>query len=614
MKLQKIAAAALAALLVGALSAPALAKTAPSEKEEVIYILTDASGAVTDIEAVNIFAGGKILDYGDYSAVKPLNTDDAITQDGDTITFTSDADKVYYQGTLKSTDIPWNISIRYFLDGREYAAEDMAGKSGALEIRFSVSKNKDCTGSFYEDYALQAAFTLDTERCKSIVCEGATVANVGSDKQLTYTILPGKGIDTRITADVTDFALDAVTINGVRLNMDIEVDDAALSDKVDEIVSAVDRIDSGASELRDGTGTLYDATGTLDSKVGELHSGVGTLTDGAASLYAGLTEAASKNDTLTGAAYSAYEGLCSAAAAALNAQLEANGMEPVTLTPSSYADVLLGLLTALDADAVYDEAYQTALQTVTAQVETQADALYTQAAAQAVLAQLVQSGHTEEDAAAYIASEEGQAAVAAAAAAMTDEQKAQLREAYIQQQMASDAVTAQINAAVATVSAAAEQVSVLKGQLDSYGVFCQGLCDYTAAIGSAAAGAGSLSAGLSTLYGSTGTLQTSVGELHEAVGELYGGTEELADGASEFVDKTADIDTQIDNEIESMTASVTGGNAEVVSFVSAKNTNVTAVQFVIKTAAIETPEADTADNQVESSPGFWQKLLDLFVK
>lgn len=614
MKLHKITAAALAALLVGSLSAPALAKAAPSEKEEVIYILTDASGAVTDIEAVNIFAGGEILDYGDYSDVKPLNTDDVITQNGDTITFSSSADKVYYQGTMESTDIPWSISILYFLDGQEYAAEDMAGKSGALEIRFSVSKNEDCTGSFYEDYALQAAFTLDTERCMNIVCEGATVANVGSDKQLTYTILPGKGIDTQITADVTDFALEAVTINGVRLSMDIEVDDAALSDKVDEIVSAVDRMDSGASELRDGTGTLYEATGTLDSKVGELYNGVGTLTNGAASLYAGLTEATAKNSTLTAAAYSAYEGLCSAASVALNVQLETNGMEPVTLTPSNYSAVLLGLLAALDADAVYDKAYQSALETVTAQVEAQADELYAQAAAQTVLAQLIQNGYTEEKAAAYLETEDGKAAVANAVTAMTDEQKTQLREAYIQQQMTSDEVTAQINAAVATVSAAAEQVSALKGQLDSYGVFYQGLTDYTAAVDSAATGAGSLSAGLNTLYGSTETLQASVGELHSAVGELYGGTEELADGASEFVDKTADIDTQIDDEIESMTASVTGGDSEVVSFVSAKNTNVTAVQFVIKAAAIEKPDTTAADTQAEPSTTFWQKLTALFVK
>ena len=224
-RMTKITAAALSVLLLGSLAAPAVAEAAPSEKEEVIYIMTDAAGKVTDMEAVNIFAGGDITDYGDYSAVKMLNTTDQIAQDGSKITFSSSADKVYYQGTMKNTAIPWNISIRYFLDGKEYSARDIAKKSGALEIRFSVSKNKSCKGSFYEDYALQASFTLDTDLCKNITSSGATVANVGSDKQLTYTILPGKGIDTSIRADVTDFEMDAVAINGVRLHMNFEVDE-----------------------------------------------------------------------------------------------------------------------------------------------------------------------------------------------------------------------------------------------------------------------------------------------------------------------------------------------------------------------------------------------------
>ena len=450
---RKITAAALSVLLLGALTAPVFAETAPSQKEEVIYIMTDASGKVTDMEAVNIFSGGDIIDYGDYSHVKMLNTTDKITQSGDKITFSSGADKVYYQGTLKSTVIPWNISIRYFLDGKEYSAADMAGKSGALEIRFSVSKNGSCRGSFYDDYALQASFTLDTALCKNIVSSGATVANVGSDKQLTYTILPGKGIDTVIRADVTDFTMDAVAINGVRLHMNFAVDDTALMDKVDEIISAIGSIDDGAAEVRDGTGKLYDAAGTLNSKVGDLNSGVGELTDGAGDLFSGLSDITAKNGQLTAAAYSAYEGLCTAAAAALNSQLEANDGEPVTLTPPTYAAVLRELLEQMDADAVYDQAYQAARQQVTAQVEAQADALYrgyaesqadaiylayvssqadtlyAQVAAQAVYAQLIRSGYTEEQASAFLQSPEGQAAVAQAVTSLTEEQKMQILNA-----------------------------------------------------------------------------------------------------------------------------------------------------------------------------------------
>ena len=667
-QIQKITGVALSVLLLGSLTVPALAAATPSAKEEVIYIMTDASGKVRDMEAVNIFAGGDIIDYGDYSNVKVLNTTDTIIQNGSKITFSSRADKVYYQGTMKNTVIPWNISIRYFLDGKEYSAADVAGRSGALEIRFSVSKNESCKGSFYEDYALQASFTLDTDLCKNIVSSGATVANVGSDKQFTYTILPGKGIDATIQADVTDFEMDAVSINGVRLNMNFEVDDAELMDKVDEIISAIGSIDSGAAEVRDGTGELYDATGTLNSKVGELNSGVGALADGAGDLYSGLTGITEKNDQLTGAAYTAYEGLCTAAVAALNVQLGANGMESVTLTPANYSAVLLGLLEKMDADTIYNEAYQSALQQVTAQVETQAedlyrgyvesqansiylayvssqaDTLYAQVAAQAVYTQLIESGYTEEQATAFLQTLEGQAAVAQAVANMTDEQKeqilngavaqltdeqkeqilqgavaslteeqkTQIREAYIQQMMASDEVTSGINAAVATVSAAAKQVSELKGQLDNYGAFYQGLLDYTEAVSTAAAGAKNLKLNMDTLYSNTGTLKLSVGELNDAANELYGGTKDLASGTSEFVDKTWDMDTQISDEIDSMTSSITGSNTEVVSFVSDKNTDVDSVQFVIKTGAIENSEPVSRDTSEEASLIFWQKLLRLF--
>ena len=178
--------------------------------------------------------------------------------------------------------------------------------------------------------------------------------------------------------------------------------------------------------------------------------------------------------------------------------------------------------------------------------------------------------------------------------------------------IASEEVTSRINAAVATVSAAAKQVSELKGQLDNYGAFYQGLLDYTAAVSDAAAGAKTLKLNMNTLYSNTGTLRLSVGELNDAVGQLYGGTKNLAGGTSEFALKTSDIDTQISDEIDSMTSSVTGSDAEEVSFVSDKNTNVDSVQFVIKTAAIEKAEAAVGDATEEKPLTFWQKLLRLF--
>lgn len=59
---------------------PIYAGSEPTEKEEVIYVKLGTDGGVKDIYAVNIFGGGEITDYGDYSSIEMLNTTDKITQ------------------------------------------------------------------------------------------------------------------------------------------------------------------------------------------------------------------------------------------------------------------------------------------------------------------------------------------------------------------------------------------------------------------------------------------------------------------------------------------------------------------------------------------------------
>lgn len=97
---------------------------------------------------------------------------------------------------------------------------------------------------------MQVNMTLSTENCENISAEGATVANVGADKQISYTVLPGKGLDAEVTAEVRDFEMDAIAINGIKLDLDIEVDDKELMEKVTEIMNAARDLDDGAASLQ----------------------------------------------------------------------------------------------------------------------------------------------------------------------------------------------------------------------------------------------------------------------------------------------------------------------------------------------------------------------------
>jgi putative membrane protein len=92
----------------------------------------------------------------------------------------------------------------------------------------------------------------------------------------------------------------------------------------------------------------------------------------------------------------------------------------------------------------------------------------------------------------------------------------------------------------------------------------------------------------------------------------YDGTTELKDGTAEMRTETDGLDDEISDKIDEMIESITGGNGEVVSFVSEKNTNVKAVQFVIQTEEIEIAEAEADTGAVKEELTFWQKILRLF--
>lgn len=288
-KSRKIMATILATSMVVASFSPSVYATTSTEKEEVVYAMLDSDGSVNGVYVVNSFAGGDITDYGNYSVVKNLTTTDEIKKNKDVITLHSDADKVYYQGDLETKDIPWNIEVRYYMDGVEYSSEDMAGKSGKLKIKIKITENKNCDENFWKGYALQASFSLDSEKCKNIVAKDATIANVGGDKQLSYIILPGKGADLTITADATEFEMSEISINGVKLNLDMDIDKSKLTDKVKEIQDAIMDLDNGAGKLNDSISSAKDGSDNLRNGAKTLYNGTVILEQGSKTLDNGVS-------------------------------------------------------------------------------------------------------------------------------------------------------------------------------------------------------------------------------------------------------------------------------------------------------------------------------------
>lgn len=722
-RMKKVLPVLLTLTMLTAGAAPVFADADSSEKEEVIYVNLDGSGEVKEIYAVNIFGSGQITDYGDYSSVKMLNTGDTITQNNDRITFSTDAERVYYEGIMKTKLLPWKISIHYYMDGDEYSAEEIAGMSGKLEIHFLVEKDPDCRGEFFENYALQASFTLDAEKCKNIEAEDAAIVNVGSDKQLSYTMLPGKGIDTVITADVTDFEMNAVSINGIPLSLNVEVDDEELLERVKELQDAIEQLSDGAGELQSGAKELSDgANGKLQSGTKELSDGAEQLIGGAGALKSGGSLVNDGAKSLQGGADLLDSGIVSLNSGLTQIQdalnqlneksAELNGgseqMKQALLQIQSELSKVSGSaeeigtlvdassrirngiaeLTAGIEELEKNVSYQ-AFTNVKAQNGLDVDSL--QEGNCTAIESLTSLEGTLNAQIAKIREMQNVIGSESPLASQLEELLVQLQtmdgqlqqmiflfqgnNAYIQgTEIYLDAVNdsiwqlldgantlktsyeefdAGIREMADTLETMLYQMSELQSAISQlaaeYSNLDGGIREYTDGVARIVAGYSQVSGGAlelskgsrelkdgtDRLYGGTAELLSSLTEFYDAAGsfsdgtgeledgvqelllgisKLSSGTEELKEGTDQLRGETDDMDTEISNKIDEMIQSITGDNSEIVSFVSEKNTNVTAVQFVIQTEEICVPEKEAAKETEEKSTGFFEKLIALFRK
>ena len=650
---KKALAFGLTVLMTTATAMPASAAETSSHKEEVVYIMTQSNGTVDDIDVVNIFSGGDITDYGDYTSVKVLNTTDEIHQTKDKITLTSSAEKVYYQGTLQGKEIPWNISLRYFLDGREYTEKEIAGKSGSLEIRVSITQNNRCTGSYFDDYALQATFLLDTNLCSSIRADGATIANVGSDKQLTYTILPGKGLKTSIYADTENFEMDPVSINGIKLNLNVEIDEEELTEKVAALIEATEKLNEGATTLQHGTEGLKMGSNSLNTGILSLKTGAGELDSGIAALQRGMKSMQTGLETLDQQSSALKTGSAQIKSALKTVQKNLDTIsvstEQLQKLTSSSGQIKNGISDLSDGIAsLKNNLGYTQYQAILAQNGLNIDSLKNNnqqaiadcsdqiASLNQTIAVLESQTGTENQVAQLkeqIANLENISTLLSANNAAIDGTENYLNNvssgvddldagasALKQQYDTFDTAIWELTDTLGNLTTGMSQLTTAINQLvASYETLDEGLTGYTDGVATIVSGhhqmidgISSLALGSKELLEGSGRLSSGSSDLYDGVLSLCSGAKELNTGTGKLYAETSTMDTQIQQQIQQILSSIEGEKTDAESFVSEKNENVDSVQFVMKTDAIAKEETEKEKTEKTESESLWQKLIGLF--
>lgn len=646
----KIIAVAMAGAICGstAFSSISLAATKSSEKEEVIYANLTSSGDIEKIYAVNIFEDKDIVDYGVYETVKNMNTMDKINYSNGKITIQNSEDKLYYQGVMKqNTQMPWTIKVRYKLDGVEYAPSELAGKSGKLEISISIKENKNCKKNFFENYALQTVVQLDTNLCENIKSDEATMANVGGLKQLTYTILPGNEKDIKITTDVTDFEMSEIQVNGINLNLGLDkdsIDTSSLTGELDKLKDAVNDLDDGANELNDGAKKLDDGAVTLTDGIKTIQDGLDQLNSKSSSLTSGSSEVLSALKTIQSSLNNVSTSSkdlkqLSSASTSIKSGIDSlvNGLKTVDSSIDTYNSSLkkAGLNSASELAQKNKQAISALGITST---QRKLYSAYTSGGSQAVsaeLAKLAQAGDSEAVALYKQVSAGNTDAVTqyvqAAGKLISVETLLKADASYI------EGSSKLINGIDAQMSTSSSQTTLMSGAVSlqtNYKKFDASIQDLVSSLNNLMANMTQLKSGINKLTDNYATLDSGIKEYTSAVNKitngyskvyegaldlvsgthsLYKGTTELTDGTGEFKGETSDLDSKVDDEVDSMIDNFAGGDFEVESFVSDKNTDVDSVQFVIKTEAIKKEEVKVEEEKTEEL-NFWQKLLNLFRK
>lgn len=639
---------------LGTLIASAAEKSTP--KEEVVYVNLEDNGSIKDVQVVNIFntdKACKITDYGNYSSVRNMNTTDKITYSDNKTTIDAGKGRIYYEGKLKDTAIPWNISISYFLDDKEYTADEIAGKSGKLKLKIKITDNKDSYDNFYDGFALQTSVTLDTDKCSNITASGATEANVGSDKQFTYTTMPSKGADIEITADVKDFEMTGISINAVPLSLEIDVDDKELTDKVSEMTDAITKIDdgaksvnngadelkdsvkgdlkdgsvkflegteelkNGASELKGGTVQLKDGTNSLKAGAESLDSGVSSLNTGIKTVESGLKQLNEKSGTLTGGSAQIKESLITIQSALNGVSLSNDKLTELSSASSQIKSGISQITSGIE-QLEQNTSFQ-AYEAVMAQNGLDVESLRQSNAAAA------------ENITLTIASLQTQVETLKQAGFDTTELEAQLAglsqvakllyannlcidgtESYLNQVNSSidelltgaknleakyEEFDSAINELVDNVSNLSYNVSVLAGAInllvDSYGQFDSGLNEYTSGIAAIVSGFNEISSGCTTLTNGSK-------ELYSGAKLLDDNTSLVVDGAKSLYSGTDSLNTGAKSLDEGVSKLIDG--AEELQSGTGKLKDGTK-ELSDKTDGLDAEISDKIDDMIDSMTG-----------
>ena len=307
-------------VMMGVTPAFAASGTSDSDvyKEETVYVNAKASGKTDKVTVSNWLknsgsVSGNLEDESILSDIKNVKGDEKYTADGDKLTWSTDSEDIYYQGTTDKK-LPVSVKLKYYLDGKEMKPSELKGKSGHLKITVDYKNNEKKNVSVdgkdtevYTPFVMMTGMILPNETFSNVTIDNGKIISDGNKNIVVGFGMPGLKDSLNLSseetdkvtipeslsieADVKDFTMSSTyTVALSDLLDDVDMDSIV---NVDDLQNALDDLEDAALQLVSGSDTLADGAGTLAN-------GVNSYTEGVDTLNAGIQKYLGSNGELNG--------------------------------------------------------------------------------------------------------------------------------------------------------------------------------------------------------------------------------------------------------------------------------------------------------------------------
>lgn len=332
--LQKTTAVLVSAALAVTCALPVFAEQ-PTEgvtKDENVFLILNPDGSVSE-QIVSDWLHSDTgfdaaADRSTLSGITNLKSDVLPAQDGENLTWTTEDNDIYYQGTTTQTP-PVTVDITYTLDGRSITADALAGKSGHLVMRLALTNNEgqemEIAGSrrkVYTPFFTVAAATLPTGSYTNIAAQHGTVQTDAKTQLVCFLAMPGMaetfgGLLPEALSGLEDYMLDELVIEADVKDCTPPAFMLAAATSMDQLTSELDvpdlsgqmsQLEDATAQLQSGAATLHEATGTLQSKMDEFAASYATFDTGLDNALSGAQQVQSGAQNLLDGAKSLDNG------------------------------------------------------------------------------------------------------------------------------------------------------------------------------------------------------------------------------------------------------------------------------------------------------------------